>query len=272
MHPGEGVWHPPIRRTFRGVGKHVAPRNSHSRPGRLAGSAAAAGVALCLVLAPLATPLSAYAVALSDGGGSEPSVPGVLQPAVGSAPIPPPAPVRVGGAATLDGRTIASLTWAQLGRGLDGPNTIDGGDYRDSSALPDAWCAAFAGWAWSEAGVSTAGLDGWAGSFLDYGRSNGTFHTGAPRVGDAAVFAMSEGVAQASANGTLTRSHLIEHVGIVVAVTSTTVTVVNGDWGDGHGGPHLVRVASYALAGADAPNYAPGMEQYIAGYVDPVGR
>lgn len=201
---------------------------------------------------------------LSHGGGPAPIAPGELLPPA----LPRQSAAPVAGTATRDGGAIATLAWAQLGRGLDGPNTIDGGAFGASAALPNEWCAAFAGWVWAQAGAPTAGLDGWAGSFLDYGLRNGTFHTGAPRVGDAALFAMTADVAQASANGTLTRSHLIEHVGIVVAVTPTTVTVVNGDWGDGAGGPQLVRVSSYPLA-TDAPDYVPSMRQYLAGYVDP---
>lgn len=223
----------------------------------------AAAVAIGAFVAPVAVPLSAQAMVLSHGGGLGPVLPGSLQPSGRTMP-------SMVGTPALDGRSIAALAWAQLGKGAAGPNTIDGRDFRGSSGLPDAWCAAFAAWTWAEAGVSTSGLDGWAGSFLDYGVRHGSFHTAAPRVGDAALFAMSAGVAQASATGTLTQSHLIEHVGIVASVTPTAVTVVNGDWGDGHGGPHLVRISSYPLTGADAPDYAPGAGQYIAGYVDPV--
>ncbi|MFC4243316.1 hypothetical protein ACFOYW_08015 [Gryllotalpicola reticulitermitis] len=251
------------------MGRHVAPRRR--RGGRLAAAAAAAGVAISIFVGPL----GAQAVVLSHGGGNGPDLPGVLGGVGGAAGAPGVAGAGAAGVAgvgtaALDGRAIAALAWAQLGHGLAGPNTVNGGDYNDSTALPDAWCAAFSGWAWAAGGVSTAGLDGWAGSFLDYGVRHGTFHTASPRVGDAALFAMSAGVAQASASGTLADSHLISHVGIVVAVTPTTVTIVNGDWGDGNGGPHLVRMSSYPIQAAGAPTYEPSMRQYLSGYVDPV--
>lgn len=258
---------------------------------------AAAAVALVAIGAPFvgaAAQASAQPLAQAHGGG-------VAFGPLGPLGVGMPASATDAATPALDGRAIATLAWAQLGRGLDGPNTLTGGDFGGSSRLPGAWCAAFAGWVWAAAGsepggagasgagagsagasgagssgagavapISTVGLNGWAGSFRDYGVAEHTFHTGAPRVGDAALFSPSEAVAEASALGTLTDSHLLEHVGIVVAVSTTTVTIVNGDWGNGAGGAQLVRMSTYPLASSDAPDYAQPMRQYIAGYVDPV--
>jgi hypothetical protein len=256
------------------VGKHVAPRpglraqhepqhradrSPQSRPNRrLTGIAAAAGIALAL-----ASP--ALEASARGGGAVVPPGPG----GVASAPA-------VKGSAALSGDAIARLAVAQLGRGAFSANTLGGRGFGASAALPGAWCAAFAGWAWQAGGgppgahpVSTAGLDGWAGSFLTYGRRHGTFHASGPRVGDAMLSAFSKPVAQASAAGTLADPHRIAHVAIVVAVDATTVTVANGDWGDGRGGARLVRLSRFPLSDADAGDWAPAMEQYIAGYVDP---
>jgi hypothetical protein len=230
-----------------------APRNA----GRLAVIAAAAAIAVALI--PGSPALGAV---LANGGGAGIQLPAPIQ---APAPAPPPA------AATPTGAAIGRLALAQLGRGLNGPNTVDGRDFLDSSALPGAWCAEFAGWAWAAAGVPLGGVNGWAGSFLSYGAAHGSYHASVPRVGDAALFALSPGVADAAAAGRLGRVQSISHVGIVAAVSATTVTIVNGDWGDGAGGPKLVRLSTYPLDASAAGTYAAGMRQYIAGYVTPAG-
>ncbi|WP_162940242.1 CHAP domain-containing protein [Gryllotalpicola protaetiae] len=198
--------------------------------------------------------------AFANGGGQT-----QFQPLAGVTvgdPADPPTPM---------GAAIATLALAQLGRGLNGPNTLDGRDFADSSALPGAWCAEFAAWTWASSGAPIGGLDGWAGSFFAYGVQHGSYHASGPRVGDAAVFALSAPVASAAASGTLAQTHAISHVGIVVAVSPTAITIVNGDWGDGRGGAQLVRLSAFTAGQSHAGDYAPGMRQYIAGYVDPVG-
>jgi len=98
---------------------------------RLAAVAIAAG---CLTGALLAAPpSSAYADVRANGGGQQ------LLPPSGLAPSDPAEPPSSAQAA------IAALALAQLGRSDDGPNTLDGGAFGSSSALPGAWCAAFAG-------------------------------------------------------------------------------------------------------------------------------
>jgi hypothetical protein len=227
-----------------------------SRSVWLAASAAAAGLGIALSQLPVA----AIADVRANGDGVAP-----LGPPTGMQATDPADPPTTRGAA------IAAVARAQVGRDLDGPNTIDGRDFLDSSALPDAWCAEFAAWAWATQGVPIDGLNGWAGSFLSYGVAHGTYHATGPRVGDAVIFALSPGTAAAAASGTLGRTTAISHVGIVVAVSATTVTIVNGDWGDGRGGVRLVRISTNSLAQSDAGELAPGMRQYVAGYVDPVG-
>jgi hypothetical protein len=234
----------------------MGPR-SPRKTARLAAFAAAAAIAVGLLQGS-----PALGAVLSNGGGSGLQLP---------APLPAAAPVDPAAAPTPTGAAIAGLALAQLGRGMNGPNTVDGRDFLDSSALPGAWCAEFAGWAWGSAGVPLGGLNGWAGSFLSYGAAHGSYHASGPRVGDAALFALSPGVATAAATGHLGRVQSISHVGIVAQVSATTVTVVNGDWGDGAGGPKLVRLSTYRLDAAGAGTYAPGMRQYIAGYVTPAG-
>ncbi|MCL2514715.1 MAG: hypothetical protein FWD85_03780 [Microbacteriaceae bacterium] len=259
------------------IWEHRSRHESDSRRGRQV-----VGIAAGLALALSSPALTAQA----HGAGPDPlGAGGATSPAVTGEP-------------TLSGDAIARLAIAQLGRSGTSMNTLGGYGFDASASMPDAWCAEFAAWVWGAAGsqqagyaggsaesgtpaasrgapaapVSTAGLDGWAGSFLSYGDAHGTFHATGPRVGDAVVSAFSEQVARASATGTLTATHDLTHVGIVVAVSATTVTVVNGDWGDGRGGPRLVRMSAFPLSGSAAGTWAPDLGQFIAGYIDPVAR
>jgi len=125
---------------------------------------------------------------------------------------------------------------------------------------------------WASTGADVAGLDGWAGSFLGYGAAHHSYRTTGPRVGDVALFTLDAADAESVASGTARDERVISHVGIIVAVSATSVTVVNGDWGDGAGGPKRVRLSSFALARSDAGDAAPGMRQYLAGYVSPSAR
>ncbi|GAA4166226.1 hypothetical protein GCM10022286_30570 [Gryllotalpicola daejeonensis] len=202
----------------------------------------------------------AFADVLAHGGGDENGTNALVVPG-GFAPGDP------AHAPTATGLAVARLALAQLGQDLDGPNSVDGRDFGASSSLPGAWCAAFASWVWAEEGLDTAGLNGWAGSFLSYGIAHGTYRTTEPRVGDAALFALNSAAAASAAEGRLGNTHRISHVGIVVAVSDTTVTVVNGDWGDGAGGTRRVRLSAFPLARSDAGDFAPEMRQYLAGYV-----
>lgn len=237
---------------------HRKPAQRHRQPTGLRSKspvliAAAAALTAGLVAAPM--------VATAEGG-SDPWAP---QSSLA---------VQVDSQAPLTGaeRSIAMLALGQAGKGMDGPNSANGGDFDGSSGLPSAWCSVFVKWVWGSSGVDTTGIDTYAGSLVTYGQAHGTFHTGDPRVGDAAVFSRTRPASIASGSDDAARAiYDVQHVGIVVSVTRTTVTLVNGDWGDGRGGPQLVRLTTVPLASSSVGGYAPDMLQYVAGYIDPAG-
>ncbi len=84
------------------------------------------------------------------------------------------------------------------------------GAYCSNGWKTQAWCADFSKWVWVQAGAATAGLNSMYNSFQTYGTNHGTWHTGNPKPGDAIVFDFG-------------------HVGLVTAVTSTSVTYVSGN-------------------------------------------
>lgn len=79
----------------------------------------------------------------------------------------------------------------------------------------EEWCADFATWVWGQAGANTGGLNPGAISFYNYGVNHGTWHTGSPQVGDAAVFNVSGGYAS--------------HVGLVVSASGNSFTMISGN-------------------------------------------
>ncbi len=169
--------------------------------------------------------------------------------------------------AGVSGTNIANIALANLGKGACSTNSAGGTGY-DSSCTgnggqPEYWCADFARWVWTEAGVDTSALDAAAGSFYVYGTNNNTLHY-PPSVGDAVVFDYSGG-------------GIAEHVAIVTQVNSdNSIETVSGDWGGS--GYSEAAFASSSSVVLNSPAYAstvgssPGvMDLTISGFVTPVG-
>lgn len=83
-----------------------------------------------------------------------------------------------------------------------------------------AWCADFARWVWGQAGARTTGLDAGAVSFARYSTYRPGSDLANVQPGDAIVFNLHN----QSTIGTRD-----DHVGIVTAVGSTTVTMISGN-------------------------------------------
>jgi CHAP domain len=127
------------------------------------------------------------------------------------------------------GESIADLANANRDEGACSKNSLGGrgfstpGAWGDSCTnnvcggqdLPEFWCADFATWVWSRAGVEhTSELGAGAESFAKYGVNHHTSKQGNPEVGDAVVFNSGE------------------HVAIVVKVDAGGyIETVSGDWG-----------------------------------------
>ncbi len=112
----------------------------------------------------------------------------------------------------------------------------------------EEWCADFATWVWNKAGVAVGGLNPAAASFYQYGRAHGTWHGGAPRVGDAVVFNLTSSGGSAS------------HVGLVTAVSGSSFTMISGNAYDSANGQ------DDAVKQSTLPNSGGG----ISGFTDPV--
>jgi hypothetical protein len=88
------------------------------------------------------------------------------------------------------------------------------------------WCADFVHYIWQLAGgvSDLTSIDAWAESFKTYGMNHGTWHaTGSgytPQPGDALVYPDDSGVAGKA-----------DHVGIVIAVSGSKVTTIEGNTG-----------------------------------------
>ncbi|RKR91905.1 CHAP domain-containing protein [Micromonospora pisi] len=113
---------------------------------------------------------------------------------------------------------IVNAAEAQLGGSACDPG------YYNSCGIE--WCAEFARWIWKRGGVTdVSGLDAWAQSFKRYGQNRGTYHARSsgytPQPGDAIVFDWDRGP----------DDHPIDHVAIVVSVTSSTVNTIGGNQG-----------------------------------------
>ncbi|WP_189083221.1 CHAP domain-containing protein, partial [Mangrovihabitans endophyticus] len=114
----------------------------------------------------------------------------------------------------------------------------------------EEWCADFARWVWAQAKVdNTSELTAAAASFYQYGHRHGTWHAGSPSVGDAIVFNLSSDGTYAS------------HVGLVVAVSSSSVTMISGNTYSAKTGT-TDSVAQETLSRSDSS---------ISGYTDPLG-
>lgn len=144
------------------------------------------------------------------------------------------------------GEKIAKLALDNVDKQACSTNSLGHKDF-DSSCTgndghPEYWCADFARWVWSHAGVGDVeGLTAAAGSFYTYGDHHGTRHS-EPAVGDAVVFNyVGDGVA--------------EHVAIVTKVESNgDIETVSGDW-DGESGSEA-HFASTSHVRLDAPAYS----------------
>jgi hypothetical protein len=163
---------------------------------------------------------------------------------------------------------IAALALANVGQGACTTNSLGGEAFGTSctgnGGAPEYWCADFALWVWSSAGVANVtGLTAAAGSFYVYGENNGTL-SNTPAVGDAVVFDYQGGGAA-------------DHVAIVTQVnTDGTIVSVSGDWGGQSGSEAnfagtssvVLNVPAYAGAVGSSPAV---MEMTISGYVAPAG-
>jgi hypothetical protein len=172
-----------------------------------------------------------------------------------------------GGSGASVESSIAAIALANVGEGACSQNSAGGSTFETSctgnNGSPEYWCADFAQWVWSQAGVDTSGLDAAAGSFYLYGQNNGTLHT-TPSLGDAVVFNYSgDGVA--------------EHVAIIVQLNADgTIETVSGDW-NGQNGTEA-QFASTSQVVHNTPAY-PGtdgstpaiMGMTISGFVSPAG-
>ena len=170
------------------------------------------------------------------------------------------------GGATVN--AIAALALANVGQGACTTNTLGGDAFGTSctgnGGAPEYWCADFALWVWSSAGVANvAGLTAAAGSFYVYGENNGTL-SNTPAVGDAVVFDYQGG-------------GVADHVAIVTQVNADgTIVSVSGDWAGQSGSEAnfastssvVLNVPAYAGAVGSSPAV---MEMTISGYVAPAG-
>ncbi|WP_280671547.1 MULTISPECIES: CHAP domain-containing protein [unclassified Kitasatospora] len=125
------------------------------------------------------------------------------------------------------------------------------------SGQAQAWCADFAGWAWSRAGVTVDGnLSDGASSFYIYAKAHNTWST-APRVGDAVYF-----------DSTIYGGH--GHVAIVTNVHSDgTFDSVGGNEGDSSS-PYLVRQDTGLKVGEYVWSEN-NVGVYVEGFAGPVG-
>jgi hypothetical protein len=80
------------------------------------------------------------------------------------------------------------------------------------------WCADFARWVWAQAGARAAGLSAGAVSFRSYGTWVTGSHLNGVRPGDAIGYRFHTG------------TYENDHVGIVVSVTATTITTIEGNY------------------------------------------
>jgi cell wall-associated NlpC family hydrolase len=129
---------------------------------------------------------------------------------------------------------VAALAKANIGKGAgtcsqvnSSLNSLGGSAFYTSctgnGGSAEYWCADFAMWVWSNAGIDITGLTPGAGSFIADASQNGsTVHTSStyvPQVGDAVVY---------DYNG----AGVADHVGLVTGVNSDgSITTANGDFG-----------------------------------------
>jgi len=172
-----------------------------------------------------------------------------------------------GGGASASGSSIATLALANVGKGACSTNSKEGHGFESScdgdDGRPEYWCADFAIWVWSQAGMNTSSLTAAAGTFYCYGQDHGTLHS-SPAVGDAVVFNYKGAC-------------VADHVAIVTRLNSDgTIETASGDWGGN------INLSENAFSGQshvvlNAPAYAGRegttpieMGMPISGFISPV--
>ncbi|WP_326550240.1 FG-GAP-like repeat-containing protein [Micromonospora sp. NBC_01813] len=142
---------------------------------------------------------------------------------------------------------IVTTAQSQLGKTNCSPHS----GYYNSCGIH--WCANFARWVWSQAGVTpVTGLNSWAQSFKVYGFAHNTYHARSgytPQPGDAVIFDWNPGQAD---------DHPIDHVAIVTAVSGGKVYYTGGN--QGSGAPTVTQVTAENMSLSSG---------YIDGYVSP---
>jgi hypothetical protein len=122
----------------------------------------------------------------------------------------------------------------------------------------EEWCSDFAQWAWAAAGINTAGINGWAFTFVDWGET----HVGAWKPGAASDPAPGDAVVWGDVG-----SGYSSHVGIVVGVSQGMIDVVSGNagpvidsagdvdavWDSGYFDPTTSTVSGYPIIGYVSP-------------------
>jgi hypothetical protein len=120
----------------------------------------------------------------------------------------------------------------------------------------EEWCSDFAQWVWTQNGVNTNGITGYAYTFLQWGMANDSFQPGPtndPLPGDAVVWgSTSEGYSP--------------HVGLVVGVKDGDIDIVSGNsgpvdaqgnvvavWESGYFDPTASTIDGYPILGYVAP-------------------
>lgn len=150
----------------------------------------------------------------------------------------------------VDGNAIAAIARANLGKMYDSINSAGGKGY-SNPLTEEPWCADFAKWVWSQAGVNVTGLTAGAITFARYGELGGS-----PQVGDAVVFGVSADRTYA------------QHVAIVVEVQGGDIYSIGGDEGSGNPPQNKVQQDG-PYPWALGPSSYMGMP--ISGYVQPRG-
>lgn len=98
----------------------------------------------------------------------------------------------------------------------------------------DAWCADFAKYVWQQSGASVSSVNGLAGSFYSRGVNTSpvTWHARSgytPRPGDAVIFDWESPYSPTDWTNEGGNNNPVNHVGIVIAYSSGTITTIEGN-------------------------------------------
>ncbi|WP_051826825.1 CHAP domain-containing protein [Kitasatospora aureofaciens] len=179
----------------------------------------------------------------------------LLATAVAAGTLVPALMLGAQSASASVGSTIVGIAANNIGKGACDTNSAGGtGFYSSCSGGPEAWCADFAKWVWSQDGVDVSGLTPAAGSFGQY---NGGLHS-TPHVGDAVLF---------NYNG----AGYADHVALVTAVNADgTINDIGGNQGGVRGNWSATsHVTANTHFNGTVGSYLGG--QRISGYVSPIG-